>query len=1412
MILFFICVVSCIYGHHTVIDFSPSYLTLEYRKDLDAHDDNYIILPQDSHKKIVLHSILAEDNKVLDLTGTETDNQPVQLSYEGMVHFFHLFRLRISESLRHDNQRHSIQRIEYSIHFSSEIDMKKRPYNSYMAPFFQRHVINFDELPYLVSQKNLPDDIASSLHFFEQEGTFFFMRQSPGFYEIDLNSLREQHPELQDKKLYFYDHHLSQIPSHIYSNRAVFYQPEYEDAFTDKSVVWLFFSPQKIKERLNFPLYIPEYSSRDEVQDYYLKQYSLPRPSSYYFSDKDPDALPDARDAILYHLQGIQSRQDITITLPHRSQVQPETLPLEITLANPHRADKVNYQFRWNNAAIGLLERTNRREEITLHLDIPHDAFTGILHHSLEIINEDAPENVLFLTDVKVQYNKRIRSQDPVVIDTSLQQTGDDLSFPTVYYDYPHVFFRYQESLHRYSYEFNERYNYAGDLLLDIFLPSRTDENGTFYYFPRDGIPRTEPVQFDPPLSSLHEDAQVLLITDPDFSHAAEEYKDIHPEYSITKYYMEDLYNIFSGGLHTPYALRKFLTYKLLSHNEIIPQFAIFLGDCTNDYKNRLNTEIRNYVPTMRYYRGKEGFASDYKLSTLLGEGFYNDIIVARLPFNNSRDFQQYLDKARHYKKNNTSEPWQQRIAYVADDEGFDDYCERLYNKIPPVFETKKIYLKDYLLEDNFYIPWEIAYREKIKVSPDCTRDILDAIQEGVVFSQYMGHGAPNILSHERILFGGDSTNSDFLNLSPNYRPTFMSMMTCSTGAIDYPLPPWNINISEDFLRTKGSGAIALFVPSGKGYPTQHMRISNILQDYIFRKNIRNFGAIISNTLNSYYLEEKNEFHTAMFLLLGDPLLELQLPELEHAIEITPSLAGKNNPDPLHLSTPAAAKNNLPALTLTKRDNFTQQFGHKEYMETPPEKGRYFVHFTQDNVIYYGDFEILDYSADIEKKVLDDFLQQGENTFLVTLFNNSQVPWNNGELHFSLFDEVNQKEVCDFSESIASLSVDSAERYHFPVHLDPGIYSSRLSLTISGVPIYDTSQTWFTPFDPADIPEEPFIMITHQPESQITPDGRASLQFRLFNPMDTSLENIPLYAKIENMNVNHPEHYIPGLEPGKESRWHFETVETLPMDTSKTYVKVSFESDKVNIIPEHVKIPLLQPARLELTSPLKIEPDDPFEGQSLFFNVTVKNSGDKKSSRKMLSFFEEKEGQEKQSIRVNPNAFIPPLEPGEKKSLRFRYSPWGNQGNVTYSVSINDNSGLFHPEHVSKNIYVRRNFRFETHRARTIGPQSEKDKEDRAVYLQAIFSNTGEREAHGVVVNFFRSSSQTPENKIGEIYVDTVEAGETYAISHRWAEVPAGFVRWTFNVGLKVSTARVSHIEEAEHELEDIHEIMDETH
>ncbi len=348
---------------------------------------------------------------------------------------------------------------------------------------------------------------------------------------------------------------------------------------------------------------------------------------------------------------------------------------------------------------------------------------------------------------------------------------------------------------------------------------------------------------------------------------------------------VENLYDFYSAGLTDPAAVRQFLTDLAANGGSEGqgegkgggPYAALLVGDCTSDARGLARNNIINMVPsfTQRAQRDstQESFASDHWFATILGDDDLADLLVGRISAVSSDDALNVVDKARKAREFK-AQSWGNAAGLVADN-GLDFYkaCEEIRKSVlPPQTLARLVYLPRLPFEDNFYLPPEATEGTVSKVSPITTRKIESLFDEGCAVIGYFGHGSPNIWSDWRIWFGGDSPNNDSQRLSNSPRFPLVFNGTCNSGAIDYPLPRWNICIAEDMMRHERGGALACFVPSGPGFTSNHLALSRALFRAAYALELRQTGPLCETARLSYQMQYPADDHARMFILLGDPL------------------------------------------------------------------------------------------------------------------------------------------------------------------------------------------------------------------------------------------------------------------------------------------------------------------------------------------------------------------------------------------------------------------------------------------------------------------------------------------------------------------------------------------------------------
>ena len=340
-----------------------------------------------------------------------------------------------------------------------------------------------------------------------------------------------------------------------------------------------------------------------------------------------------------------------------------------------------------------------------------------------------------------------------------------------------------------------------------------------------------------------------------------------------------EVFQKFSMGESTPSAIRDFLRHAVAAWR-VPPSHVCLFGDASSDYRGDLRSGVENLLPAYSFTSELgEVWASEHWYSTLAGDDLLPDVILGRISARLEADADEMVRKAIEVDGNAPMGPWRGRIAFVADDSGFRRATDMVRTTLtPPQLEPDRIYVEEASYEDNFYVPEAIARAQNLKVATGATLDMLKTLNRGVSMLIFFGHGSPNIWCDERVWFGGDSPNSDNLNLRNGDRLPFVATFTCNHGAFDYPMPAWHICVSEDMMRVPRGGAAALYVPSGPGLTAVHRQIARALMQAVFTRGMRTTGEAVTLSKLLYVLRDTELEAIRMFLLLGDPAMRLPLP------------------------------------------------------------------------------------------------------------------------------------------------------------------------------------------------------------------------------------------------------------------------------------------------------------------------------------------------------------------------------------------------------------------------------------------------------------------------------------------------------------------------------------------------------
>jgi len=958
-------------------------------------------------------------------------------------------------------------------------------------------------------------------------------------------------------------------------------------------------------------------------------------------------------------------------------------------------------------------------------------------------------------------------------------------------------------------------------------------------------------------LSASSNAADYIIITHPDFMSAARElatHRERHG-HKTRIVAVPAVYDEFNQGILSPVALKFFLATALLKW-KTPPSYVVLLGDSTSDYKNESRNDIINYVPSYSYvskFGEKDKWASDHWYTTLLGEDEYPDISLGRLSVNNVTDAENVVKKIIHYETKPSFGSWRSTLGYVADDGPFYEDTEDLRkNFTPNTFIGKTVYLEYLPLDDNFYLDPSFVERTKAKVSTVATAKILELFHNGCLYMTYFGHGSPNIWADERIWFGGDSPNSDNLHLTNMEHLTFVTNMTCNSGAIDYPVPKWNICISEDSMRQPRGGAIAQFVPSGPGFTSAHKKISASLHEALFKDRIATLGDAIILT-RSLYLLRRNQVDIAqMFILLGDPALALQIPAEDVPLEgyiANPEthvwkpwgnekyLRSKDLPAKIRIiGSPLSFRRGMAIYRLYSPDNEISQdgapvkfSGGMAYHEFTIPAGAMAGEWTARCYLYnegkkrdamggitfnVGEPFLTLINARAEKPLIDI----SANTPLrldAEVKNDSPIPCPDAAV--GLINLVAENPSTKTLNQ--PLEPSETKTFSWEVNPKPGLNIFRFS-----IPGY------FKPMSP-ETPtlNEILLPLVARDDSMTSPDLAISeyLMKRTYTQSGKRV-NLSITIPVFSLGIKSLDYAdiilrtgtsasgtvlrtsrLPNITPRlPNNATLFMTLEN-PNEPRTFTLEVVPPKGGDDIHPDNNKFTFVHDVSnlsdLSIdTRTVKLSEESPTEGKTVFFNVPVTNLGRAAAKNFRICLYDndpDSGGKPLFDYTSPPEKLITCLEAGETRTVRLRWDPVKNSGENRVFIKVDTANAIAETDKSNNIAVITIHVRTKANLKPLVIETRQTDKELAALitHLVARVRNEGETEAKNVSIRFFKGKIQTPETMIGETLIPRIPPGETGETDYVWrlTEEESHFIyRLTFQVFLRGSSQRLSSVEE----------------
>ena len=357
--------------------------------------------------------------------------------------------------------------------------------------------------------------------------------------------------------------------------------------------------------------------------------------------------------------------------------------------------------------------------------------------------------------------------------------------------------------------------------------------------------------------------------------------------------YANQIYNEFSSGTPDATAYRRLMKmlYDKAETTDDAPKYLLLFGDAAWD--NRMvSIQWMKYSPDdyLLCYPSENSFSDtrsfvmeDYFGLLDDGEGTNvlrdkPDLGIGRFPVTSNADAKTMVDKTISYLSSGNAGGWK-NLVYLLGDDGdenqhmryADDVAELVRNSYPEM-EVRKIMWDAYKIESTAS---NLSY-------PTCTKDIKQAMQDGALIFNYVGHAATYGLSHEFVL-----RINDFAE------PCGDKLALWVTAACDVmPFDGQVENIGETAVLNPKGGALAFYGTARTVYATQNLYMNRYFMRYLFGTDSKGRrykvgdairlakNALITGNMESSYRENKLQY-----ALLGDPSLEFGEPSQKVVID-----------------------------------------------------------------------------------------------------------------------------------------------------------------------------------------------------------------------------------------------------------------------------------------------------------------------------------------------------------------------------------------------------------------------------------------------------------------------------------------------------------------------------------------------
>lgn len=342
----------------------------------------------------------------------------------------------------------------------------------------------------------------------------------------------------------------------------------------------------------------------------------------------------------------------------------------------------------------------------------------------------------------------------------------------------------------------------------------------------------------------------ILVISHPDFVQSLAPFVALRQQqgHTVQVVTIDDVFDYMNFGERSPYAVRNLLT--LTQRNwRIHPRYLLLVGDASLDPRNYLGFGDFDFVPTRLIDTAALKTASDDWFTDFDQSGFAT-IPTGRLPVRTAQDADLVVSKIVNYESGSFAGSWNGSALVVADQNVGVDFTATSASVADALGRSLGV---TRLFADG--------------LDPQAVRQqVLDAINQGQLVVNYMGHGSVEQWSFSDLL-----DNSDISALQNGNRLPVFIVMDCLNGFFH---DVFSQSLAETLLLSPNGGAVAVWASSGFTDAGPQASMDRALIQSLTNSPSQPLGSAI---LDAKKLTGDPDVRRT-WILFGDPSMRIQFP------------------------------------------------------------------------------------------------------------------------------------------------------------------------------------------------------------------------------------------------------------------------------------------------------------------------------------------------------------------------------------------------------------------------------------------------------------------------------------------------------------------------------------------------------